>query len=56
MTTSKFDQLRCAAFHSFADLRAAGKVARRGRLIRAVRLCVQAMRRLESILYSGEIQ
>jgi hypothetical protein len=47
---SPFDQLREAAFHSMADLRAAGKVMRRGRVIKAVRLCLRARLRLENVL------
>lgn len=50
MTPSPFDQLRDAAFHAFVDLRAAGKVARRGRVVKAVRLCLRAKGRLENIL------
>ncbi len=50
MIPSAFDLLRCAALHALMDLRAAGKVARRGRLIKAGRLCFRATKRLENIL------
>lgn len=50
MTPSPFDQLRDAALHAFVDLRVAGKVLRRGRVIKAAQLCLRARQRLEKVL------